>query len=329
MRGRPPIHLSIEVFFHFTKDSDFSDKNRRYDRRSPPMFLSAVMRTFRGKRAVITGAASGIGKAIAIELAKARCHTCLLDVDGTALEQTVQEVKELGVEALGFTCDVGDKDAVEAALSRTLAVWPELDILVNNAGVTYRGRSVEMVPSDWERLLAINLLGPIQICQRLLPVLLRRPEAHVLNVSSLLGLCGVSKFAAYNASKFGLVGYSEALRAEHLSSQLGVSVVCPGFVRTPFIEAVPGAQGMLRQRSVSHWLSTTPEVVARKSLQAIRKNRGLVVVTPLAHLAWRLKRFVPALFELPRLLKPRRITPGQSSRTRHASSEASGPLDDA
>ncbi len=176
-----------------------------------------------------------------------------------------------------------------------------------NAGVTYRGRSEEMAQEDWEHLLAVNLLGPIQITQRLLPSLLARPEAHVLNVCSLLGLCGFSKFSAYSASKFALVGYSDSLRAEYLGSQLGVTALCPGFVRTPFIESVLGPHGQRRERSTPSWLCTTPEVIANRSMKAIRRNQGLVVVTPMAHVLWRLKRFMPSLFELKRIRRSRRI----------------------
>ena len=139
----------------------------------------------------------------------------------------------------------------------------------------------------------MNSLGPIRICQQLLPMLLSRPEAHVLNVWSVMGLCGFPKFSAYCASTFALVGYSESLRAEHLGSRLGVTAVCPGFVRTAFIESIPTARGARHRPSVPAWLRTTPDMVARKSVKAIRCNRGSVLVTPSAHLTWRLKRFVP------------------------------------
>jgi len=267
------------------------------------------MRSFTEKHAVITGAASGIGRAIAVALSDAGCHTCLIDIDALGLEQTVNEVQKKGVKAFGLTCNIADKNEVSHTLNALVEKWPSIDLLVNNAGITYRGRSDEMAQPDWERLLAVNLLGPMQITQRLLPFLLARPEAHVLNICSLLGLCGFSKFAAYSASKFGMVGYSEALRAEYLRSQLGVTAVCPGYVRTPFIESVPGKNGVRRERSTPQWLCTSPEIVALASLKAIRRNRGLVVLTPLAHVTWRLKRFFPSLFELPRLLKSRRMEP--------------------
>jgi short-subunit dehydrogenase len=267
------------------------------------------MRSVQYKRAFITGAASGIGRAIALELARSDCHSCLIDIDEAGLARTVGDVQRLGVEAFGLVCDVGKESDIHVAIDQMLCKWPEIDILVNNAGVTYRGRSAEMATEDWQRLLAVNLNGPMQFCQRLLPVLLRRPEAHVLNVCSLLGLCGFSHFSAYSASKFGLVGYSEALRAEYLGSQLGVSAICPGFVRTPFIESVPGTGGVRRKRSTPKWLTTTAEVVARKSVRAIHRNKGLVVVTPLAHMLWWLKRLAPGWGELARPFRSRRIAP--------------------
>ncbi len=260
-----------------------------------------------GKHAVITGAASGIGQAIAISLAKAGCHLYLIDIDSEGLAGTCQALQQLGVKAIGLKCNIAEKDELAYTLHRLLNISPEVDILVNNAGVTYRGRSEEMAQGNWEHLLAVNLLGPIQITQRLLPTLLQRREAHVLNVCSLLGLCGFSKFSAYNASKFGLVGYTESLRAEYLGSQLGVTALCPGFVRTPFIETVPGPHGQHRARTTPNWLCTTPEVIASRSMKAICRNQGLVVVTPMAHILWRLKRFLPSIFEFKRILRPYRI----------------------
>lgn len=244
-----------------------------------------------------------------MSLAKAGCHTCLIDIDSLGLARTVQDIQQLGVKAIGLTCNIAERHELARTLNQVLGSWPEIDILVNNAGVTYRGRSVEMAQEDWEHLLAVNLLGPIQITQRLLPSMLARPEAHVLNVCSLLGLCGFSKFAAYSASKFALVGYSDSLRAEYLGSQLGVTALCPGFVRTPFIESVPGPHGERRKRSTPIWLSTTPEVIANRSIMAIRRNQGLVVITPMAHVLWRLKRFLPSFFELKRILKSHRVAP--------------------
>jgi 3-oxoacyl-[acyl-carrier protein] reductase len=245
------------------------------------------MQNLQAKRAAITGAASGIGRAIAIaiELAKA---------------------------------DIG------RAIDSMLASWPEIDVLVNNAGVAYRGNSAEMMQADWERLLVINLLAPIQICQRLLPVLLCRPEAHVVNVSSMLGLCGFPKFSAYSASKFGLVGYTESLRMEHIRSQIGVSAVCPGFVLTPFIDSVPTAGGGRRQKPPPRWFCTTAETVAKKTVKAIRRDRGVVVVTPLAQLTWRLKRFIPAVFELPKLLWDRRHDPSKDEAEIRRANELAG-----
>lgn len=238
----------------------------------------------------------------------------MIDIDGAGLQRTLQDIQNLGVEAISFTCNIADKRELSRTLDGLVATWPEVDILVNNAGVTYRGSSHEMTQQEWEQLLAVNLLGPIQIAQRLIPLLLARPEAHVLNVCSLLGLCGISKFSAYCASKSGLVGYTEALRAEYLGSQLGVTALCPGFVRTPLIASVPGPHGRRRERSTPRWLCTTPEVIANRSIKAIRRNQGLVVVTPLAHVLWRLKRFMPSLFELKRIFKSRRIAPPEMHR---------------
>jgi short-subunit dehydrogenase len=280
------------------------------------------MRTFLGKHAVVTGAASGIGRAISLSLAKAGCDLCLIDINQAGLAGTVKEVQQLGRTSISLTCNLAVKDDLDGTLDALLASWPAIDILVNNAGVAFRGRSEEMEPSDWERLLAVNLLAPIQITQRLLPTMLARSEAHVLNVCSLLGLCGFSKFSAYCASKFGLVGYSESLRTEYQGSPLGVTALCPGYVQTPFIESVPGPHGQHREQSTPRWLCTTPEVIANRSLKAIRRNQGLVVVTPLAQVLWRMKRFMPSIVGLAGIFKSGRFDP-PASLARHSELERS------
>ena len=273
------------------------------------------MRSLQGKRVVITGSASGIGRALAIELARNGCQLCLVDINRSGLAKTAEATRGWGAATLELVCDIGDSADVNKMTGALLRRWPEIDILINNAGITYRGNSEKMQPCDWERVLAVNLNGPIQTCQSLLPVLLKRPAAHVVNICSVLGLRSFSKFAAYSASKHGLVGYSKSLRAEYLRSQVGVTTVCPAFVQTPLIESIPSSDGRQLRRPPPRWLCSSPETVARKTVRAIQRNRGLVVVSPLAQLIWRLDRFVPSLFEVPGWLPKRRIltTPSRPS----------------
>ncbi|HMP05439.1 MAG TPA: SDR family oxidoreductase, partial [Lacipirellulaceae bacterium] len=235
------------------------------------------MKVIRGKRAMITGAASGIGRAIALELARHGAHTYLVDVDETGLDAVADEVRALGVEALVRKCDVADPIKNSAAVNYLLDQWGTLDLLVNNAGITYYGRTLQMSAEHWERLLAINLHAPIQFTRELMPALLKRGDAHVLNVASICGLVGLARVTAYTTSKFALVGFSESLRHECARMGLGVTALCPGLVDTNLFTSAPLGRDLRQAKTPPRWTLITPEAVARRAVRAIRRNEGLVV----------------------------------------------------
>jgi 3-oxoacyl-[acyl-carrier protein] reductase len=256
------------------------------------------MRELRGKRALVTGAASGIGRAIARRLASEGTHLALLDIQDEGLREIADEVERLGCEVLRLLCDLRQSTSIDAAVDRLLAVWPALDLLVNNAGVVYHGPTRAMSAEDWEWLLAINLLAPIHLTRRLLPTLLSRPEAHIVNMASIFGLVPLRKIAAYNVAKYGLVGLSESLRAELGVDGLGVTVVCPGFVDTHLFQSSRSARANTPIPLPPRWLLCTPQCVAEKTVQAIRHNRPLVLVSRLAYLFHYAKRFAPGLLDI-------------------------------
>ena len=147
------------------------------------------------------------------------------------------------MEAVARRCDLANPAEVSAALVELISTWGSVDILVNNAGVAYYGPTEKMTSRQWDWLLAINLLAPIQITRELLPALLERPEAHVLNVCSVAGLVAGPRSAAYHVSKFGLVGFTESLRSEYGRRGVGVTALCPGPVQTNLYKsAVSGSK---------------------------------------------------------------------------------------
>jgi NAD(P)-dependent dehydrogenase (short-subunit alcohol dehydrogenase family) len=256
------------------------------------------MKSVRGKRALVTGAASGIGREIALALALEGAHVYLIDIDETALADVVRDAHVCGVEAVGARCDVSQPEEISAALKELLAAWGGVDILVNNAGVAYYGPTERMTASQWDWLLGINLLAPIQITRELLPTLLARPDAHILNVCSIAGVVAGARTTAYHVSKFGLVGFTEALRAEFGRRGIGVTALCPGAVRTNlYRSAVSGKKRKSVVPDPPAWLSTTPERVAAAAVRAIQKNQRFVLLTPLAHVLYNAKRFVPGLLD--------------------------------
>lgn len=282
------------------------------------------MKTLRGKKALITGAASGIGRALALALAHEGVDLYLLDINTVGLADVVALAKQHGVEALGQYCNLAQPKEISARIRDMLAHWGRLDLLLNNAGIVWYGPTEQMTEEQWSRVLAVNLLAPIQITRELLPTLLAQEEAHILNVCSLAGLVAAGKLAAYNVTKFGLQGFSESLRAEYGRTGLGVTSLCPGFVKTNIYRAADAGEQMGKAPMPATWLMTTPERVAAKAINAIRKNKPLTVVTWLAHLLWFPKRLTPSLF-LRLFTRKHRKRPPQTATAENPQSELAAP----
>jgi len=251
------------------------------------------MKIICGRQALVTGAASGIGRSIALALAREGADLFLLDIDAPRLEETAREVAACGRKTITHICDLAQPAQIHVAVETLLQRLPRLDILINNAGVAYYGPTHRMTPEQWQWLLSINLMAPIQLIRELLPTLLAQKEAHILNVCSMLGLAGGRKVAAYQTSKFALVGLSAALRAEYSDTGLGVTALCPGFVRTSLTDPYADRQRI----QIPIWTKLTPEAVATAALTAMRKNRGVQVVSPIAHLYWTFARLFPGMVD--------------------------------
>jgi short-subunit dehydrogenase len=267
------------------------------------------MKLIRGKTAVVTGAASGIGRAIALELAREGARLYLLDVEQAGVEATADEARRLGVQASARRCDVSDPAQITACVQFVLAQWNGVDILVNNAGLTYYGRTVHMTAENWNRLLAVNLHAPIQFTRELLPSMLKTRDAHVLNVASVCGLVGLARVAAYTTTKFGLVGFSESLRHECGRMGLGVTALCPGLVDTNLFTSAPRGKDLKESKLPPRWTLITPEAVARRAIRAISRNEHLVVMQPMSRLMHLAKRFVPGLLDLAHHLRRHKQAP--------------------
>lgn len=255
------------------------------------------MREIRGKTALVTGAASGIGRAIALRLAEEGAALFLVDINGDALAEVAAEARAAGAEVVTRRCDVAEPRDVSAVVAETLSRSNGVDILVNNAGITYYGHTERMAADNWDKLLRVNLLSHVQFTRELLPSLLARREAHVLNVCSVLGLIGMPKVTAYCTSKFAMVGFSESLRNEFGRQGLGVSALCPGFVRTNLFTNAPLEEAVEEHKLPPRLICTTPDRVANAAIKAIYRNRRLVVMEPFARLIYAMKRFAPWLID--------------------------------
>ncbi|GAB4153119.1 MAG: SDR family oxidoreductase [Planctomycetaceae bacterium] len=255
------------------------------------------MKQIRGKQAVVTGAASGIGRALALRLATEGVNLFLLDVDEIGLNEVVSETISLGVETVGYQCDLARSEQINNAATVIEQRWGGTDLLVNCAGVCWYGPTQKITDDAWTRVLDINLHAPVQLTRRLLPLMLKRPVSHVLNMASICGLVAGGRYAAYTVSKFGLVGFGDALRAEFNRSGLGVTTVCPGPVDTALFDKTPCGHPHRKTPRPSRWICTTAERVAAKSVRGIFRNKRLVLVNPLAYILHYTQRFAPWLWD--------------------------------
>jgi len=267
------------------------------------------LKNLNGKRAIVTGAASGIGRAIALGLASQGCHLFLVDRDKQRLSVVAAEAaqnveaaqnKVNGGEAIDVNevcVDLSRPDQVSLVTTSVIERWGGLDILINNAGICYYGSSLSMNGEQWDRILAVNLSAPMQLTRELLPYLLDKQESHIVNVASMYGLFATPKCTAYHATKFGLVGFSEALRAEFHRYGLGVTALCPGFVESNLFSSMQITSEQRKSRP-PRFLCTSAEAVARRAVRAIKKNKRMVVVTPVAHFGYFMKRLSPGLMAM-------------------------------
>lgn len=268
------------------------------------------MKTIRGKQALVTGGASGIGRGIALALAREGADVYLWDVNEAGMAAVVDEIRALGVSAASRQVNLTQSAEISAAVETLLQEWGGIDILVNNAGVAFYGPTHTMTAQQWDWLMGINLLAPIQITRELLPALLERPEGHILNVCSISGLVAGGRFAAYHTSKFGLIGFSESLRAEYGRRGLTVTALCPGPVKTNLYRECATSKDRKTAPEPPDWLCTTIDAVSRKAIKSIRHNYRMPLVGLLAHLLWNAKWLAPGVLDfLNHFRRKKRVVP--------------------
>jgi short-subunit dehydrogenase len=248
------------------------------------------VKNLRDKRALITGAGSGIGRAIALELAHHGAHLWLLDINELTLESVAVEARSCRVDVIARRCDLRRGEEISSAVDEVLKTWSGIDILVNNAGIVCYGATENISDQHWSELFAVNLTAPITLTRLFLPSLLKRPEAHIVNVCSIAGLVPYRRLAAYQTTKFALVGFSQSLRLEYGRRGLGVTALCPGLVQTDLVAAAERSGRIMGRLNVPTHLAAAPEQIAVRALRAIQKNEGLVVCTTHARALWLLHR---------------------------------------
>jgi short-subunit dehydrogenase len=255
------------------------------------------MRGLEDKRVVITGAAGGIGSALARAFAKRGAHLALVDRNAEAVATIAATLGSGGRTVSGHVADVGDPAALAQVRTEILAQHGHVDVLVNNAGITVFAEFEATETDEIERVLDVNLRGVIYGCKTFLPDLRARPQAHIVNVSSMAAMAGMPWQSIYCASKYAVRGFTAALRAELSSTSIGVTCVLPGATRSNIVGAAaarnPELRDMLSKRLLAH--GYPPDVLARKLVRAVRRNRAELYVGPDAWLLSAAVRIAPRL----------------------------------
>lgn len=191
-----------------------------------------TMTDLKNKNALITGAGKGIGKAIAIALAKEGVNVILVSRTQSDLDEVATEVTKLGVQSVALAADVSDIDSVNEAVAEALDKFKTIDILINNAGIAAFGKILEMEPQAWERIIQVNLMGTYYTTRAVLPNMIARQTGDIINISSTAGLKGNASTSAYSASKFAVLGLTESLMQEVRKHNIRVTALTPSTVAT-------------------------------------------------------------------------------------------------
>jgi 3-oxoacyl-[acyl-carrier protein] reductase len=190
------------------------------------------MNDLKNKNALITGAGKGIGKAIAIALAKEGVNVILVARTQEEIESVAVKARSLRVKALAITADVADINSVNAAVEKALTEFGTIDILINNAGIGAFGKFLELEPAVWERIIQVNLMGTYYVTRAVLPNMIERQTGDIINISSTAGLSGNALTSAYSASKFAVLGLTESLMQEVRKHNIRVTALTPSTVAT-------------------------------------------------------------------------------------------------
>lgn len=265
----------------------------------------AERRDFAGKVAVVTGAGSGIGRSTALLLARLGATVHAADIDSDAAARVAREIDAAGGLAVAHAVDVGDATEVQTLAEEVYAEHDAVDILHNNAGIGIGGPVADTTLEDWQRVIAVNLMGVVHGVHAFVPRMLAQGRpAHIVNTASMAGLVPVAEMVPYATTKHAVVGLSESLHAELSPQGISVSAICPGVISTNIVAAATLRGDMAREhgRAIRFYerFGASPDLVAEAVVDAIRR-RKLIRTVPRWHVmpGWILRRISPRLGQLP------------------------------
>jgi NAD(P)-dependent dehydrogenase (short-subunit alcohol dehydrogenase family) len=251
---------------------------------------------FSNRVAIVTGGASGIGRALCYDLGKQGATVVAADIDETGVQSTVKAVIKSGAVASAAVVDVTDRKAITNLIEETAARLKRLDYVFNNAGIGIAGQLADMTPEHWRRIIDINLMGVIYGTDAAYRVMQDQGYGHIVNTASLAGLIPTPLTCAYATTKHAVVGLSTTLRYEAALHNVKVSVVCPGFVKTEIFDNVEFLATLKFDPSEYSRLMVDVTVAARKILAGVRRNKAIITFPASARLSAFAYLIAPGLF---------------------------------
>ncbi len=264
------------------------------------MASDKMIRVFNGAIAIVTGAASGIGRALAEELARRGCEVVLADLQIELAEEVASGIRMFGGKATAIEVDVRNFPAIEQLVQETVKRAGRLDYLFNNAGISIIGSLHRYTIEDWNQIINTNLRGAVNGVQAAYNIMTGQGFGHIVNTSSMTGLVPSPATIAYAATKYALVGLSLSLRSQAEGMGVRVSVMCPGAIRTPLL--IGGKYGKVldipKERLLRMWEKfkpMPPDLFAKKALNLVAKNKAIIIVPWWWSLFWWMNRLSPSL----------------------------------
>jgi NADP-dependent 3-hydroxy acid dehydrogenase YdfG len=250
---------------------------------------------FKDKIIIITGAASGIGRALSEDLARRGARLIMADMNEELLKETAAAITKAGGQAWPQKLDVRDCAAVQKLVADVVAEHGRLDYIFNNAGIGVLGEARDFTYDDWKRVIDTDLYGVVNGVAATYPIMVQQGFGHIVNTSSLAGLVPIPGEISYTASKYAVVGLSNALRIEGEDLGVKVSVVCPGLIDTPILRTTKTLKVDLEQAIKELPKPIPPSQCARIILRGVEKNRATIIITGLTWFAWIVQRISPGI----------------------------------